>query len=212
MSARGRLIVFEGIEGAGKSCQIEPLTKRLRERGVPTVVTREPGGTPQAERIRGLLLDPESRGLCPDAELLLVFAARAEHLHKVILSALGAGHWVLCDRFTDSSYAYQGGGRGIDPRRIAVLEDLVQAGLRPDLTLVFDLPPELGLACARSRGTGADRSMEVGSGDRSEIRRSARYLCRLCETVVPARVSADCGWIAGLGRMLRNRGRAQFLA
>lgn len=159
MSERGRFIVFEGVEGAGKSSQIEPLAERLRACGVAVVATREPGGSPLAERIRALLLDPTNRGLCPDAELLLVFAARAEHLHKTIVPALESGTWVLSDRFTDATYAYQGGGRGLDPARIGALEDLVQGALRPDLTLVFDLPPALGLAraSARRQGAAADR-------------------------------------------------------
>jgi dTMP kinase len=155
MSARGRFLVLEGIEGAGKSSQIETLSAWLRGRGVQAITTREPGGSPVAERIREVLLDPNSRGLCPDAELLLVFAARAEHLHRVIRPALESGTWVVSDRFTDATYAYQGGGRGLDQTRIAVLEDLVQGGLRPDLTLLFDLPPALGLARARARAQGA---------------------------------------------------------
>jgi dTMP kinase len=156
MSNQGRFITFEGIEGAGKSSQIVPLADRLRAQGRGVVTTREPGGSPVAERIRALLLDPANAGMDPSAELLLVFAARAEHLARVIVPALAAGDWVLCDRFTDASFAYQGGGRGLDLQRIAVLEELVQGDLRPDLTLVFDLPPELGLARARGRG-GSDR-------------------------------------------------------
>jgi dTMP kinase len=152
MITRGRFITFEGVEGAGKSSQVAPLADRLRARGLPVVTTREPGGSPVAERIRGLLLDRENTGMDGTAELLLVFAARAEHLATVIAPALAAGRWVLCDRFTDATYAYQGGGRGIPPARIAVLENLVQGDLRPDLTLVFDLPPEVGLARARGRG------------------------------------------------------------
>jgi dTMP kinase len=160
MNGCGRFIVFEGIEGAGKSSQVEPLVRRLHQRGIPAVATREPGGSPLAERIRGVLLDPENRYMCADAELLLVFAARAEHLHKVILPALQTGTWVLCDRFTDATYAYQGGGRGLEPGRIGVLEDLVQGALRPDLTLIFDLPPALGLARARARGPGGPDRFE----------------------------------------------------
>jgi dTMP kinase len=152
----GRFIVLEGIEGAGKSSQIGPLRALLELRGIPVLTTREPGGSPVAERIRALLLDPGNHGMSPDAELLLVFAARAEHLARVIAPALAAGTWVLCDRFTDATYAYQGGGRGLDPARIGVLECLVQGGLRPDLTLVFDLDPGLGLARAKGRGA-ADR-------------------------------------------------------
>jgi dTMP kinase len=152
MITRGRLVTFEGIEGAGKSSQILPLAERLRALARTVVTTREPGGSPVAERIRAVLLDHAKLGMDATAELLLVFAARAEHLATVIAPALASGHWVLCDRFTDATYAYQGGGRGVDARRIAILEELVQGGLRPDLTLVFDLPPEIGLARARVRG------------------------------------------------------------
>ena len=152
MTERGRFITFEGIEGAGKSSQIAPLADWLRARGRGVVTTREPGGSPIAERIRALLLDRANTGMGGTTELLLVFAARAEHLAQVIAPALAAGTWVLCDRFTDATYAYQGGGRGIAQARIAALEDLVQGDLRPDLTLLFDLPPELGLARARGRG------------------------------------------------------------
>jgi dTMP kinase len=152
MNDRGLFITFEGIEGAGKSSQIAPLADWLRARGLTVVTTREPGGSPVAERIRWVLLDQANTGMSAGAELLLVFAARAEHLDQVIQPALAAGAWVLCDRFTDATYAYQGGGRGIDPADIAMLEDLVQGDLRPDLTLVFDLPPPMGLARARGRG------------------------------------------------------------
>ena len=158
MQQRGRFITFEGIEGAGKSSQIGPLADWLRSQGLRVVVTREPGGSPIAERIRAVLLDPGNAGMDPTTELLLVFAARAEHLARVIVPALDAGDWVLCDRFTDASYAYQGGGRGLDPARIAALEELVQGALRPDLTLVFDLPPTLGLARVRARAA-ADRAV-----------------------------------------------------
>lgn len=156
----GRFVVFEGIEGAGKSSQIQPLADWLSAGGRAVVTTREPGGSPIAERIRDVLLDSDNRGLCPDAELLLMFAARAEHLSKRIFPALEAGAWVLCDRFTDATYAYQGGGRGLDPERIAALETLVQGALRPDLTLLFDLPPEVGLARARARRQGAPDRFE----------------------------------------------------
>lgn len=152
MNPRGRFITLEGIEGAGKSSQIAPLRQFLEQQGIKVISTREPGGAPVSERIRGLLLDPTNTGMCSMTELLLVFAARAEHLEKVIEPALDRGDWVLCDRFTDASYAYQGGGRGMDLAQIAVLENLVQGSLRPDLTLLFDLPPMLGLERARGRG------------------------------------------------------------
>jgi dTMP kinase len=150
-SNRGRFITFEGVEGAGKSTQVGALKEWLEGQGVEVRVTREPGGSPVAERIRNLLLDRDNAGMAGDAELLLMFAARAEHLAKTIRPALGAGVWVLCDRFTDATYAYQGGGRGVPRRRIALLEDLVQGDLRPDLTLLFDLPVATGLSRARGR-------------------------------------------------------------
>lgn len=148
----GLFITLEGPEGAGKSTNREYLAERLREQGIDVLLTREPGGTPLAERIRELLLTPSDEPMAADTELLLVFAARAQHLAQVIRPALARGSVVLCDRFTDATYAYQGGGRGLSEARIAVLEAFVQAELRPDLTLVFDLPVEVGLARAIARG------------------------------------------------------------
>lgn len=150
--ARGRLITIEGIEGAGKSTQVDAIETFLHARGVGSLATREPGGTPLGEALRTLLLDPAYTGMAPDTELLLVFAARAEHLARVIEPALAAGRWVISDRFTDATYAYQGGGRGVDMARIARIEDWVQGVLRPDLTVVLDLPVELGLVRAARRG------------------------------------------------------------
>ncbi|MBD9654816.1 MULTISPECIES: dTMP kinase [unclassified Pseudomonas] len=148
----GLFITLEGPEGAGKSTNREYLAARLREQGIDVLLTREPGGTPLAERVRELLLAPSDETMASDTELLLVFAARAQHLAQVIVPALERGAVVLCDRFTDATYAYQGGGRGLDVARIAQLEDFVQGALRPDLTLVFDLPVEVGLARAAARG------------------------------------------------------------
>ncbi|MCC6077258.1 dTMP kinase [Pseudomonas sp. GCM10022188] len=148
----GLFITLEGPEGAGKSTNRDYLAERLRSAGCEVVLTREPGGTPLAERIRELLLAPSEEAMAVDTELLLVFAARAQHLAQVIRPALAAGRVVLCDRFTDATYAYQGGGRGLPQERIAQLEAFVQGGLRPDLTLVFDLPVEVGLARAQARG------------------------------------------------------------
>lgn len=147
----GQLITVEGIEGAGKSSHIDAMRARLEARGIKVRLTREPGGAPVSESIRRLLLDPVNLGMDADTELLLVFAARAEHLAKVICPSLDAGEWVLCDRFTDATYAYQGGGRGIEASRIAALEDWVQGTLRPDLVILLDIDPELGLARAASR-------------------------------------------------------------
>lgn len=148
----GLFITLEGPEGAGKSTNREYLAQRLREQGVEVLLTREPGGTPLAERIRELLLTPSAEPMAADTELLLVFAARAQHLAEVIRPALSRGMVVLCDRFTDATYAYQGGGRGLSVERIAQLEQFVQGSLRPDFTLLFDLPIEIGLERAEVRG------------------------------------------------------------
>ncbi|MCW9059450.1 MAG: dTMP kinase [Gammaproteobacteria bacterium] len=149
---QGRFITLEGSEGVGKTSNLAFMERHLREAGREVVVTREPGGTPVGEQIRALLLDPANQAMVSDCELLLMFAARAQHLQEVILPAVARGAWVLCDRFTDATYAYQGGGRGIDPARIAELESWVQSELRPDLTLLLDLPVEIGLARAGERG------------------------------------------------------------
>nr|WP_229631826.1 dTMP kinase [Pseudomonas quercus] len=145
-------ITLEGPEGAGKSTNRDYLAARLRDAGMDVQLTREPGGTPLAERIRELLLAPSDEPMAVDTELLLMFAARAQHIDQVIRPALARGAVVVCDRFTDATYAYQGGGRGISVSRIAELEAFVQGSLRPDLTLVFDLPVDVGLARAAARG------------------------------------------------------------
>lgn len=171
----GLFITLEGPEGAGKSTNREYLAERLREQGVDVLLTREPGGTPLAERIRELLLDPSDEPMAADTELLLVFAARAQHLQQVIRPALAKGSVVLCDRFTDATYAYQGGGRGLSIERIAQLEQFVQAELRPNLTLIFDLPVEVGLARAAARGR-LDRFEQEGRGFFEAVRQA--YLQR----------------------------------
>ncbi|NNG13312.1 MAG: dTMP kinase [Halobacteria archaeon] len=149
---KGKFITVEGIEGVGKTTNIAFIQKLISAAGKEVVLTREPGGTPLGEAIRGLLLDPQYTGMNADCELQLMFAARAEHLAKVVRPAMVAGHWVLCDRFTDATYAYQGGGRGIDVERIARLEQWVQGDFRPDLTLLLDVPVEIGLERAGNRG------------------------------------------------------------
>jgi dTMP kinase len=150
---RGRFITIEGGEGVGKTTNLAYICSMLERAGKTVRVTREPGGTPVAEQIRGILLDPLNTGMSADCELLLIFAARAEHLAQVIEPALAAGEWVVCDRFTDATYAYQGGGRGLSRQRIAELEKLVQGPLQPDLTLLLDVPVQLGLARAGERGS-----------------------------------------------------------
>lgn len=148
---RARFITVEGIEGAGKSTCLSLIEQQIRAHGHELLVTREPGGTPLGEELRNVLLGHRHDGMCDDTELLLMFAARAEHLHARIEVALDAGNWVLCDRFTDATYAYQGYGRGIELSRIAALESWVQGKRRPDLTLLMDLPVELGLERAGKR-------------------------------------------------------------
>ncbi len=155
-AGRGCFVTVEGTEGVGKSSNIAFIEQQLTEAGVDVVTTREPGGTPLGEEVRTLLLDHRHSGMSVDAELLLMFAARAQHIEQLIEPALARGQWVLCDRFTDATYAYQGGGRGISVERIAVLEQWVQGSLRPDVTVLLDLPVEIGLARAAERGT-ADR-------------------------------------------------------
>ena len=149
----GRFITIEGGEGAGKSTAQTYLAERLTAQGISVLQTREPGGTPLAEAIRRNLLSLDEEAPVEMAELLLVFAARAQHLSKVIEPALNQGQWVLCDRFTDATYAYQGAGRGLSPKHIGRLETLVQGDRRPDTVILLDMPPEIGLARARARGT-----------------------------------------------------------
>ncbi len=149
---RGKFITVEGGEGVGKSSNIEIIANGLRERGIECIVTREPGGTPLAEEIREVLIKRRDEKVCPDTELLLMFAARAQHLNEKILPALDAGTWVVCDRFTDATYAYQSGGRQLPAEKVANLEPFVQGNLRPDVTLLLDAPIEIGMsrACKRA--------------------------------------------------------------
>lgn len=150
---RGKFITVEGGEGVGKSTNVQFIHDCLSDFGIDHVMTREPGGTALAESIRSLLLEKQEEALDQDAELLLMFAARAQHLARLIHPSLAQGRWVVCDRFTDATYAYQGGGRGIERARIAQLEQLVHHDFQPDLTLLLDLDPEQGLARVAQRGT-----------------------------------------------------------
>jgi len=154
---RGRFITLEGIEGAGKSTLLLALAEALKSRGFAVCTTREPGGTPLAEDIRRLVLERRAEGMSAATELLLMFAARAAHVSQRIEPALARGEWVLCDRFTDASRAYQGGGRGMGTDAIESLAAVAHPRLTPDLTLLLDVPVEAGLARARSRKDGGDR-------------------------------------------------------
>ena len=162
--SRGRFITLEGMDGAGKTTHLEWLRQRLAAKGVALTVTREPGGTALGEALRTLLLDiPGIRD--PETEALLMFAARREHIAQVIVPALSAGRWVLCDRFTDATYAYQAGGSGMAWERVAALERWVQGDLQPDLTLYFDLDPTVGRA----------RTQKARAPDRFEREQLAFY-------------------------------------
>jgi dTMP kinase len=184
----GRFLTIEGIEGVGKSTQVTRLSNALNERGIAHVVTREPGGTPLAERIRAVLLDNvPGETMPPTAELLLMFAARAVHLTNLVEPALRAGRWVLCDRFIDATYAYQGGGRGLSADTIGQLETLVLGARRPDLTLLLDAPVEQALGRARQRNAGA-------AADRFESER-AEFFERVRDAY-RARAAAEPGRIA----------------
>jgi dTMP kinase len=153
----GRFVTLEGIEGAGKSTVARFAQEWLKARGMRAVVTREPGGTPLAERVRDIVLTPGAEPIPPEAELLLMLASRAIHLASLIRPALARGEWVICDRFTDATYAYQGGGRGLPVHLIERLVAIVQGGLAPDCTLLLDLPVREGLQRARARSAGTDR-------------------------------------------------------
>ena len=172
----GKFITFEGIEGVGKTTQLEKLHERLAaDDAYEVTVTREPGGTALGESIRGILLDPRHEGMAASAELLLMFAARAEHLANVIRPALAAGRWVICDRFTDASYAYQGGGRGLDDAVLGDLERFVHGDLQPDLTILLDLDVAIALSRVATRGA-SDRFERERQAFFQRVRE--RYLAR----------------------------------
>lgn len=171
---QGQFITVEGIEGAGKSSLVGALTEDLQARGLPLLVTREPGGTEIAERIRAILLAEGEEAMAPDTELLLLSAARAQHLQQVILPALAEGTWVVCDRFTDATFAYQGGGRAVPDTRIAALDEWVTQGFSPDLTFLLDLP--VTTAFSRIADRPHDRIEQMGRDFFERVR--AAYLAR----------------------------------
>lgn len=173
--ARGKFITIEGGEGVGKSTNIAFVQTLLAARGIETVLTREPGGTPLAEEIREILLEQRDEKVVTETELLLMFAARAQHLYQLILPALNEGKWVISDRFTDATYAYQSGGRGVPAEQVAMLEKFVQKSFRPDLTLLLDAPVETGMTRAKARGK-LDRFEEERSAFFNKVRKN--YLQR----------------------------------
>lgn len=177
----GRFITLEGGEGVGKTSSLEAIAGHLAARGVELVTTREPGGTLLGEALRELLL--RGRGLRPEAELLMMFAARVQHVHDVIMPALVAGRWVLSDRYTDASYAYQGGGRGIAPGTIEFLETWALSGLRPDLTLLLDAPVEIGMQRVRQRG-----AMDRFESESADFQQRVRQAYRMRAQAFPERI------------------------
>jgi dTMP kinase len=173
---RGKFITLEGGEGVGKTTNLKFIKHYLEQHNISVVTTREPGGTPLAEKIRQLLLDNDSEAVSETAELLLIFAARAQHIKHVIEPALAEGTWVICDRFTDATYAYQGGGRNMRVSTIESLENWVQGALRPDLTILLDAPVEIGLERARLR-SAFDRFESEKTNFFEQVRRA--YLLQL---------------------------------
>ena len=173
----GKFITIEGVEGVGKSTNIAVLEEILRDRAIDYLCTREPGGTALAENIRSRLLDSGGENLAALTELLLIFAARADHLDKCILPALEQGKWVVCDRFTDATFAYQGGGRGLPRDCISALQSMVQGELRPDLTVILDLNPEVGLDRVRRRGA-PDRIERETIDFHARVRQSYQEIAR----------------------------------
>ena len=210
MKPAGRFVTFEGIEGVGKSTQVQRAADWLRGRGLEVVVTREPGGTPLAEAIRRLVLEPQDDALDGVAELLLMFAARSVHLANLIEPALARGAWVLCDRFTDATEAYQGAGRGVPLEHVHALERIAQRGRRPDLTLLLDAPVDLAMERSRKRGGQTDRFEAEQSAFFERVRRgyldiAAREPGRVVRVDASGQVESVAGPIRDALRRLLER-------
>ena len=205
---RGRFITFEGGEGAGKSTQARLLAERLKTAGREVVVTREPGGSPGAESIRALLVNGETDRWSPISETLLMYAARRDHIERVIAPALERGAWVVCDRFFDSTRAYQGAGGGAPAALIAALEAAVVGARTPDLTLILDLPVEVGLARAAGRGEGEARFEAKGAAFHQRLRqafldiaRAEPDRCAVLDADRPIEALAEAIWAATAARL-----------
>jgi len=200
---QGRFITFEGGEGVGKSTQLRRAAAWLESTGVEVVLTREPGGTPRAEQLRRILLERDQEPMPQSCELLLMFAARATHLANLVEPAVARGAWVLCDRFTDATYAYQGGGRGLPEADIDALVRIVHPHRQPDLTVLLDAPVSLGLARARERN-GADGPDRFES-ERVEFFERVRqsYLARAAREPVRFRVVDASGAVEQVGEAIR---------
>jgi dTMP kinase len=207
MTEQGRFISFEGGEGAGKSTQARRLAAALEKRGISCVITREPGGSPGAEDIRKLLVNGEPRRWEALTETLLLYAARADHVARTIKPAMEQGRWVLCDRFADSSYAYQGAGRGIDRETVRRIEAVAIGDFKPDLTFILDLPAEEGLNRANARASAETRfeQFDIGFHERLrqaflEIARRAPDRCRVIDAGADENTVAQAIWKAAAAR------------
>jgi len=206
---RGRFITFEGGEGAGKSTQVRRLVERLAQAGIEAVATREPGGSPGAEAIRTLLVTGEADRWSPTAETLLLYAARCDHIERTIHPALTRGAWVVCDRFADSTRAYQGAAGGASENLIAALEAEVLGGFKADLTLIFDLPPDVGLKRAEGRGGGEARFEAKGLAFHTRLRAGFQAIaqaepnrCILIDAAADVDHVDQAVWAAVSGRLL----------
>lgn len=206
--ARGRFITFEGGEGGGKSTQVKALAERLKAAGLEVVATREPGGSVGAESIRELLVTGAADRWSPITETLLMYAARRDHIERVIAPALTRGAWVVCDRFADSTRAYQGAGGGTDPALIAALETHVLGEVRPDLTLILDLPVEEGLRRAHSRAGGETRFESKGEAFHERLRQGFLNIarreperCVVIDAAQPIATVAEAIWGAVAARL-----------
>jgi dTMP kinase len=206
--ARGRFITFEGGEGAGKSTQVKRLAARLQDQGLEVVTTREPGGSPGAESIRDIVLKGAADRWSPVTETLLMYAARRDHIERVIQPALTRGAWVVCDRFSDSTRAYQGAAGGTDPGLISALETYVLEGVRPDLTLVFDLDPDVGLERAHARAGAEMRFESKGMAFHQRLRDGFRAIaeaepdrCAVIDAAAPMDAVEVAVWTAVAERL-----------
>jgi dTMP kinase len=219
--ATGKFITFEGGEGAGKSTQLRRLAERLSSKGVKVVSTREPGGSPRAERLREMLLAGKAKALGPLGEAILFTAARIDHVDNLIAPALARGEWVLCDRFADSTRAYQGAKGGVEPRLIALLERAALRGLRPDLTIILDLPAKIGMERAglrRAHGEGRDRFESEDLGFHEELRQAFLDIaaaepdrCCVVNSAAPEDEVADAIWRIVEARFFNGEDAAQLL-
>jgi dTMP kinase len=171
----GKFCTFEGIDGCGKSTQLARVAERLRGAGTPCLVTREPGGTAVSEKIRELLISPDNKGMCSEAELLLYLAARAQHVREVIKPAVDRGETVLCDRFERATFAYQGGGRGLDVDAIRGINGFATGGMEPDMTFIIDIPVEVSMERLKRIGKGTDRVESAGASFFERVRNA--YVC-----------------------------------